>query len=158
MSGQRCSVTIEGRTGGGHAAPLPFDPKAVFGLARPPVMVTVGDHEPFPTRIMIYEGVGWIGFRKAQLAEFGLHIGDTVDVLIELDEAPREVAIPDELAQTLAADPGAREAFGALSPSHRREYARWVAEAKRATTRAERAGKAIRMLNDGIRTPDSRRP
>lgn len=150
---QRCSVTIESRTGGGHAAPLPFDPKAVFGQARPPVKVTVAGHEPFPTRIMIYGGVAWIGFRKAQLAELDLHVGETVDLVVELDEEPRPDDLPSELAETLAADPAARSAYDALSATHRKEYARWVGEAKQAATRATRAAKAIRMLNEGARTP-----
>ena len=156
MPGRRCTVVIESRGGGGSAAPLPFDPKEAFGRARAPVRVTVeteGQHKPFRTTIAIYEGKGWIGFRKAQLAEFGLSTGDQVDLLVELDTEPREVDVPPELAAALSRDPAAASAFDALSYTHRREYARWVAEAKRDATRADRAAKSVERLRAGVKTP-----
>jgi hypothetical protein len=153
MTGQRCTVVIETREAGGSAAPLPFDPKEAFGRARAPVLVTVGAHEPFRTTIASYEGRAWIGFRKAQLAEMGLRAGDHVDLLVELDEEPREVEVPAELAAALEGDPVAAAAFEELSYSHRREYARWVAEAKRDSTRTDRAAKSVDRLRRGVATP-----
>jgi len=153
MSGQRCTVVIESRAGGGSGAALPFDPKMAFGRARAPVRVTVESHEPFRTTIAIYDGQAWIGFRKAQLAELGLSSGDQVDLLVELDDQPREVDVPAELAAALRTDLTAAAAFEGLSYSHRREYARWVAEAKRDSTKADRAAKSVERLRRGIRTP-----
>jgi bacteriocin resistance YdeI/OmpD-like protein/uncharacterized protein DUF1905 len=50
-----------------------------------------------------------------------------------------------------------REAAGAfydgLSFTHRREYASWIAEAKREETRRRRVEKAVEMLRDKIRHP-----
>jgi hypothetical protein len=140
--------------GRGAAAALPFDPKAAFGRARAPVRVTVGDHEPFRTTVAVYGGAGWIGLRKAQLADMGLAVGDRITVRVELDEEPREVEVPPELATALGADRAAATAYEALSYSHRREYARWIAEAKRSETRERRAARAVGMLRDGVRTPD----
>jgi uncharacterized protein YdeI (YjbR/CyaY-like superfamily) len=59
---------------------------------------------------------------------------------------PSEIDVPAELAAALAADPVAAAAFEGLSYSHRREYARWVAEAKRDATRADRAAKSVERL------------
>jgi uncharacterized protein YdeI (YjbR/CyaY-like superfamily) len=70
---------------------------------------------------------------------------------VELDDAPRVVDVPPELAKALEADPEASAAFGALSYTHRKEYARWVAEAKRDATKADRAAKTVQRLRDGIR-------
>jgi hypothetical protein len=47
------------------------------------VSVTVEGHEPFDTTIAIYGGVAFVGFRKAQLAEMGLEVGDHVAMTIE---------------------------------------------------------------------------
>jgi uncharacterized protein YdeI (YjbR/CyaY-like superfamily) len=47
----------------------------------------------------------------------------------------------------------AASAFDALSYTHRREYARWVAEAKRDATRADRAAKSVERLRAGVKTP-----
>ncbi len=55
-------------------------------------------------------------------------------------------ALPDELAAVLARDDRARAAFEALAPSHRLEYASWVAEARRPDSRARRAQRAAQML------------
>jgi uncharacterized protein YdeI (YjbR/CyaY-like superfamily) len=76
-----------------------------------------------------------------------------VDLLVELDTEPREVDVPPELAAALSRDPVAASAFGALSYTHRREYARWVAEAKRDATRADRAAKSVERLRAGVKTP-----
>ncbi|WIY06908.1 YdeI/OmpD-associated family protein [Amycolatopsis mongoliensis] len=56
--------------------------------------------------------------------------------------------LPGELADALAAAPDARAAFEALPPSHRREYVRWVVEAKKPETRVSRAQKTVARLRD----------
>jgi uncharacterized protein YdeI (YjbR/CyaY-like superfamily) len=65
--------------------------------------------------------------------------------------------VPPELAAALEGDPAARDAFDALSYTHRREYARWIADAKRDATRARRVAEALELLRAGVRTPDEPR-
>jgi uncharacterized protein YdeI (YjbR/CyaY-like superfamily) len=43
--------------------------------------------------------------------------------------------------------PGA--AFTALSPSHKREYGEWIAEAKRRETRRQRIQTAVKWISEG---------
>jgi len=43
--------------------------------------------------------------------------------------------------------------FEGLSFTHRKEYCRWIDEAKKEETRVRRVEKAIEMLRKGIRTP-----
>lgn len=54
--------------------------------------------------------------------------------------------LPDDFAQALAAHPDAKVRFIALPPSHQREYLKWIAEAKRADTRARRISQTIIRL------------
>jgi uncharacterized protein YdeI (YjbR/CyaY-like superfamily) len=61
-------------------------------------------------------------------------------------EAPSMTATPEELQSALAKDPAAKSAFEALPPSHRKEYADWVAGAKKPETRLTRAEKAAAMV------------
>lgn len=68
---------------------------------------------------------------------------------IALDAGPREVDVPPALADALAGDEKARAAFEKLAHSHRKEYARWVAEAKREETRDRRVAQALQMLREG---------
>jgi uncharacterized protein YdeI (YjbR/CyaY-like superfamily) len=44
-------------------------------------------------------------------------------------------------------------AFEKLSYTHRKEYCRWITEAKKEETRLARLAKAIEMLKKGIKTP-----
>ena len=62
--------------GPGHAIELPFDPVEAFGRARAPVRVVINGHHAFRTTLASYGGRGWIGLRKAQLADMGLGVGD----------------------------------------------------------------------------------
>lgn len=66
-----------------------------------------------------------------------------------------EVDVPPELAAVLEGDSEAAQGFEKLSYTHRREYARWIAEAKRAETKERRVAKAAEMLRSGTRSPDA---
>jgi uncharacterized protein YdeI (YjbR/CyaY-like superfamily) len=72
--------------------------------------------------------------------------GDTVHLRVELDSAPREVEIPAALEAALEQNAAARAAFDELSYTHRKEHARWVAEAKQDATRERRVTKVLEML------------
>jgi uncharacterized protein YdeI (YjbR/CyaY-like superfamily) len=61
-------------------------------------------------------------------------------------EAP---ALPDDLAAALQAQPGARQAFDAFTPSQQREYVEWIVEAKREATRASRIAQATEWIAEG---------
>ncbi len=78
--------------------------------------------------------------------------GDIVRIdLVEAEPEAHEQAIavdPPELSAALAAEPEAQAAYDALPFSHRQEYARWIAEAKKAETRAERVRKTITRLKN----------
>jgi uncharacterized protein YdeI (YjbR/CyaY-like superfamily) len=59
------------------------------------------------------------------------------------------LTVPAELEAALAASPEATAAFDALPPSHRREHAEWVAEARKTETRERRAAKTVERLLAG---------
>ena len=60
--------------------------------------------------------------------------------------APRT---PDDLRDALGADTKARDFFATLSPSGKREYIEWLAEAKRPETRAARLKTTLEWLAQG---------
>jgi len=59
------------------------------------------------------------------------------------------VALPAALADALSGHAKAQANFEALAPSQRREYADWIAEAKRDETRARRVTQALEWLAEG---------
>jgi hypothetical protein len=132
---------------------VPGDPKAEFGGARAPVAGTVNG-APFRGRLMVYRGVAYLGFRKEiRDAAGGIEQGDEVEIDIERDDAPREVEVPEALADALAGDPAARAVFDGLAFTHRKEYATWIAEAKKEETRERRVRRALEMLHGGMKHP-----
>jgi uncharacterized protein YdeI (YjbR/CyaY-like superfamily) len=60
-----------------------------------------------------------------------------------------EAAMPAEFATALARNKAAAKTFQTFSPSHKREYLEWIAEAKRAETRDKRIETAIGWLAEG---------
>jgi hypothetical protein len=124
---------------------VPVDARALWGEARPPVAGTING-APFRGRLSVYGGQTMLGLTKAFRAANGLSVGDVLTVEMDRDGAPREVEMPPALSAALDADPSAREVFEALAFTHRREYAQWVAEAKRDETRARRVEQTLERL------------
>jgi hypothetical protein len=60
-----------------------------------------------------------------------------------------EPRVPEDLAVMLARNPKASAVFAGFSPSHRREYVEWIAEAKRPETRAKRLATTLEWLEAG---------
>jgi uncharacterized protein YdeI (YjbR/CyaY-like superfamily) len=53
---------------------------------------------------------------------------------------------PAEIADRLAADPAFAAAWAGFPESHRREWSRWVEEAKKPETRARRADQVVEQV------------
>ena len=78
----------------------------------------------------------------------GIAGGDEVAVELELDTAPREVAVPADFAEALAHDPSAKRRFDSLSYSHQRAHVLAVEGAKAPETRQRRIAKAVATLHN----------
>lgn len=142
------SFTETLRSAGGTSAcfvPFPWDLKETYGKGNlVPVSVRWDDRVSYQGSLaMMGDARAMLLCRKDILAQLGKGPGDAVDVTVTLDRAPRAVEVPAALASALDAHPEAKKAWEALSPSCRREYAQWVAEAKRPETRDVRVAKAI---------------
>src|SRR4051794_28153868 len=136
----------------GPAAAVVLDDEQVAavgeGAKRFPVVATVNGYT-WRTTVVRMGGEFLLGLSRAVRQEAGAEAGDKVDVALELDTAERTVEVPEALATALAGDPAARDAFDRLAYTHRKEFARWIDEAKREETRERRVAKAIEMLRAG---------
>jgi Bacteriocin-protection, YdeI or OmpD-Associated/Domain of unknown function (DUF1905) len=148
---ERFEGTLE-QHGSGTLLEVPFDVRAVFGKARAPVCGTVNGY-PFRTTVATYGGRYFLGFRREIREAAGFGDGDRLSIVLELDDEPRTVDVPEELQAALAADDAAKAAFERLSYTHRREYVEWVSGAQREETRRARLERAVGMLRDGVRHP-----
>lgn len=83
------------------------------------------------------------------------HAAALIDEGTRPARAPRapkpEAEVPPELAEALAEDDVAAETFRNFPPGQRREYCDWIAEAKRAETKAKRVAEAVEWLREGKR-------
>jgi antitoxin component of MazEF toxin-antitoxin module len=118
------------------------------GAKRFPVVATVNGHT-WRTSVARMGGEFLVGLPREVRAGAGVQAGDEVSVSLELDTKPREVEMPESLVSALEADPAAKAAFDGMAFTHRKEYARWIAEAKREETRQNRIQKALDMLKEG---------
>jgi hypothetical protein len=141
----RFTATLElaGKTATGLEVP-PEVIEALGGGKRPAVVVTIGRHS-WRTTVMPYSGRVLLGVSAENRAAAGVQAGDVLDVHIEIDTAPREVDVPGDLAQAIAAA-GLQERWDKLSYTHRKEHVRAVEEAKKTETRERRIAKALAML------------
>ena len=83
----------------------------------------------------------------------GKNAGDTVWVTVQRDTEERIVEVPDDLALLLAAQPEAQTRYEKLSYTHRKEYVRWITEAKKPETRERRLHQTVEMLLNGKKNP-----
>ena len=118
------------------------------GAKRFPVVATVNGYM-WRTSVARMGGEFLVGLSTDVRTGAGVAAGDTVTLELKLDTEPRTVEVPPPLAHALAADPEAKATYDGLAFTHRREYARWIAEAKREETRERRVAKALEMLHAG---------
>lgn len=144
----RATVVLGGKTATGLQVPDDVV-EAMNAGKRPPVVVTVGGYT-YRTTVAPMGGAFWIPLAAEHREAAGVQADEEVDVSVELDTAPREVAVPEDLAA--AFDKPVRAQFDALAYSHRKEWVRWVEEAKKPETRATRIEKTVESLREGKRT------
>ena len=126
---------------------VPDEVVAELGVGkRPLVKVTLNGEYEFVYTLAVMGGKNMIGFSSAHRAASGFQGGDEVEITLELETAPREVELPPELVAALAADPVAAAAFEKLAFTHRKEYARAIAEAKAPETKQRRVEATMTKL------------
>ena len=142
----RALIEGAGKTAAGIAVP----PEVVASLGktkRPPVRVTLNGHT-YRSTVAVLGGRFMVGVSNEVRARAGVAPGEEVEIEMELDTAPREVAVPAELAQELARDVAANRAFEVLSYSRKRLIVDPIANAKTAATRERNLAKAMSLLRD----------
>jgi len=145
----RATVELGGKSATGIE--VPEDVVAALGPgSRPAVTVTIGGHT-YRTTVARMGGRFLIPLSAENRTAAGVAAGDEVDVDIALDSGPREVTVHGDLAAALEHDDTARATFDGLSYTHRKEWVRWIEEAKKAETRATRLAKTMESLRAGKR-------
>lgn len=120
-----------------HALVVPDDggrsKEAMGGFGR---LTTVADLPPKAT--------------FARYVKKAMELNDKGIKVVRNKTGPKKpVPTPKELTAALAKNAKARATWDAFAPSHRREYAEWIAEAKGADTKQRRLDTTIEWLTEG---------
>ena len=146
----RSEVELGGKTATGIQ--VPDEVVAALGAGkRPAVRVTVGGHT-YRTTVAPMGGRSFVPLSGENRAAAGVSAGQAVEVEIELDSDVRELELPYDLDAGLKSDERARTFFAELSYTHRKEWVRWIEEAKKPETRSARLEKTLKALREGRRT------
>src|SRR3954465_2824493 len=105
----RFTTTIKsaGKTATGIEVP-PEVVEALGSTKRPPVLVTMNG-QTYRSTVAVMGGVYMVGVTAENRKLTGVAAGDEVEVTLELDDKPREVEVPKDLAAALRKDPAARK-------------------------------------------------
>ena len=153
MKEYRFKAGIEPGIGGGAVVAFPYDVEKEFGVrGRVQVKSTLDGVEYAGSLMKCGSGPHMLGVLKAVREQIGKGPGDTIEVVIWKDNSDRTVEIPAAFKALLIKE-GLLAGFEKLSYTHRKEYCRWIAEARKEETRQNRITKAIAMLRNGVKTP-----
>ena len=139
-----------GRGGTTAAVIVPFDIKQVWGKGRVPVKGTINGGPQFRTTVVKMKGDYFFCVNQQMRADAGgVGAGDRVTVVIEPDTTPRTVTVPPDLKKALKANAKASATWDRYAYTHRKEFAKWLEDARKPETRARRLDKTIEMLETG---------
>jgi hypothetical protein len=148
---------IEAGDGGGAYVLFPFDVEKEFGVKGRVPVKAIFNGVPYAGSLIKYGNpLHMLPVLKAIREQMGAGPGDTIEVELWKDEQPRTLEVPAVFSEAMKKE-GALPLFDRLSYTHRREYCRWIAEAKKEQTRLKRVEKAVEMLKSGAKTPDEPR-
>ena len=139
--------------GGGAGVLFPYDTEKEFATkGKVPIKATFNG-VPYTGSLIKY---GFpqhtLHLSKAIREQLGKVPGDIIDVVLWKDEEERILEVPAPFEKLMKKE-GLLPFFETLSYTHRKEYCRWISEAKKEETRSKRLEKAIEMLKQKVKTP-----
>jgi hypothetical protein len=136
-------------SGGKTGIVVPDEVVAALGAGRRPALHVDLDGYRYRSSVAVMGGRCMIGVSAAVREATGLGAGDPVRVTLTLATAPREVDVPADLAEALAAEPATAAFFEGLANSLQRFHVDNVNGAKTAETRQRRIDKAVELFREG---------
>lgn len=129
---------------------FPFDVQKLFGTKGQVKIKVIFDDNVEYRGSLANMGFGHcVGLTQAVRKQLGKSFGDQVDVKLWKDKEERVVVVPDDVKILLDENQKAKELYEKMSYTHRKEYIRWIEEAKKEETRERRKIKMIEMILDG---------
>ncbi|MFY0407869.1 YdeI/OmpD-associated family protein [Solicola sp. PLA-1-18] len=148
MSAQSFTATVLVAGKSATGIPVPDDVVEALGAGRRAAVVVTVQGYTYRTTFGTMDGRTMLSLSAEHRAASGISGGDEVEVRLEVDTAPREVEVPDDLRAALDADPQAAAFFASLTPSGQKVFTVSVTSAKKPETRQKRVETAVAKLHD----------
>lgn len=143
-------TTIKGADQGPTGLEVPAVVIQALGPKKnPPVVVRFSGYS-YRSTVAVVDSLYMVPLSKAHREAAGVKAGDRIEIEIALDEEPRTVEVPEDLAQALSKINGAREAFDAMAFSKRKEFIRQVTEARALETRQRRIVGIVEKIGSAV--------
>ena len=135
-----------------YCVDVPAEASRALGAGtHPPVAGEVAG-VAFRTRLTPRGGGAYRLFLNGAVrAAAGAGLGDVVEVQLWPAEAPRDPALPADLASALDAVPGGREAFESLTGAQREGMVAFLERARTVETRARYVGRVVEEVRRRVR-------
>ena len=145
---QTFTTTLLAGGGNNVGIGVPEDIVLAFGRGkRVPVVVTIDGGYTYRNTVAPMGGRYMISFNSETRAATGRGAGDEVEVRLDVDDAPRTVDVPPDLAEAFKAAPAAADRWTTLSYSKQKAHALSIEGAKSDETRDRRVAKVIAELS-----------
>ena len=140
----RTVIHIDGKN---TAIIVPDEVVASFGPGKRHKLVVTLNGYSYRSSVSPFKGQNMISLSAENCAKSGVAGGDVLEVQLELDDAPRVVELPADVAERFAEDHVARTAYETLSFSRQRALIDPISQAKTEATRAKRVDKVFETLH-----------
>ncbi len=137
------------QTGNNTGIVVPPEIVEALGAGKKPAVNVTVNGFAYRSTIATMGGKFMIAFSSDKRAATGLKGGDAITVTLELDEAPRTMAVPPDLQAALDKDKAAKAHFATLSYSNQRRHIDPINDAKSPETRARRIEKSVALFREG---------
>jgi Bacteriocin-protection, YdeI or OmpD-Associated/Domain of unknown function (DUF1905) len=144
------TATVEERARGGIAIRLPFDPGEAWGTRERYDVTGTVDEYRVRGRLRAVGGAHYLELGPSWCRDCRMAAGARVAVSLG-PEGPQMDSMAPDFAAALDAEPEARRFFESLATFYRKNFVRWIEDARRAETRARRISETVATLKAGKR-------
>ncbi|MCJ8155596.1 YdeI/OmpD-associated family protein [Chryseobacterium sp. SSA4.19] len=130
---------------------FPFSTEQVFGKkGQIKIKAIFDDHVEYRGSLArMKSDFHMVGLPKEIRKQLGKTFGDEVSVFLTEDKEERTVDIAEDIVSVFSENWEAQIVFDKMRYTHRKEYIRWIEEAKKPETRENRKRKMIEMILNG---------
>ena len=131
--------------------PVPFSVEDVFGKkGQVKIKVLLDDKVEYRGSLAkMKSDFHLLGLTQEVRKQLGKTFGDQISVKLWEDKEERIVEIPEDVMPLFEKNPKAFELYEKMSYTHKKEYMRWITDAKKPETRENRKSKMIEMILAG---------